>query len=124
MSVKQLLWHLRNTHPLRLDQIWLGEIVFFSNAIDNPESCLNASQQEIRTVTVYDNTRIKFMRLSRLRVPRYKTTFQMVAFSAFIIIYTLVTFAKKPYLTVMEVVRVHCVYWPLNVAPGVKPFII
>ncbi|KAF9113021.1 hypothetical protein BGX27_002373 [Mortierella sp. AM989] len=85
------------------NQIWLGEIVFFSNAIDNPQSCLNASQQEIRTVTVYDNRHIKFLRLSRLRVPRYKTTFQMVSFTVFIAVYTFVTFAKRAELTTMEV---------------------
>lgn len=89
------------------DQIWLGEIVFFSNAIDNPDSCLNASQQEIRTVTVYDNRDIKFLRLSRLRVPRYKTTFQMISFSGFIAVYTAVTFAKEAELTAIEVVRGH-----------------
>ncbi|KAF9205310.1 hypothetical protein BGZ49_004210 [Haplosporangium sp. Z 27] len=87
-----------------INQIWLGEIVFFSNAIDNPRSCLNASQQEIRTVTVYDRQHIKFLRLSRLRVPRYKTTFQMVSFSVFICVYTIVTFEKRAELTVMEVI--------------------
>ncbi|GJJ76675.1 hypothetical protein EMPS_09034 [Entomortierella parvispora] len=87
-----------------INQIWLGQIVFFSNAIDNPDSCLHASQQEIRTVTVYDSRDIKFLRLSRLRVPRYKTTFQMVSFSAFILVYTLVTFAKDTELTAMEVI--------------------
>ncbi|KAG0355583.1 hypothetical protein BC939DRAFT_444323 [Gamsiella multidivaricata] len=87
-----------------INQIWLGEIVFFSNAIDNPQSCLNASQQEIRTVTVYDSRDIKFLRLSRLRVPRYKTTFQMASFSAFIFVYTLVTFAKETEFTVMELI--------------------
>ncbi|KAF9540443.1 hypothetical protein EC957_004283 [Mortierella hygrophila] len=87
-----------------INQIWLGEIVFFSNAIDNPDSCLNASQQEIRTVTVYDNRDIKFLRLSRLRVPRYKTTFQMVSFSGFIAVYTAVTFAKEAKLTAIEVI--------------------
>jgi len=91
-----------------IDQIWLGQIVFFSNAIDNPDSCLHASQQEIRTVTIYDNRDIKFLRLSRLRVPRYKTTFQMVSFSAFILVYTLVTFAKDTELTAMEVVSGRC----------------
>ncbi|KAF8980832.1 hypothetical protein BGZ46_003650 [Entomortierella lignicola] len=90
--------------PVR-HQIWLGEIVFFSNAIDNPRSCLNASQQEIRTVTVYDRQHIKFLRLSRLRVPRYKTTFQMVSFSVFICVYTIVTFEKRAELTVMEVLK-------------------
>ncbi|OAQ29740.1 hypothetical protein K457DRAFT_137619 [Linnemannia elongata AG-77] len=87
-----------------INQIWLGEIVFFSNAIDNPDSCLNASQQEIRTVTVYDNRDIKFLRLSRLRVPRYKTTFQMISFSGFIAVYTAVTFAKEAELTAIEVI--------------------
>ncbi|KAF9183632.1 hypothetical protein BGZ51_003899 [Haplosporangium sp. Z 767] len=87
-----------------INQIWLGQIVFFSNAIDNPESCLNASQQEIRTVTVYDIHDIKFLRLSRLRVPRYKTTFQMVSFSVFIGIYTAVTLAKEAELTALEVI--------------------
>ncbi|KAF9984965.1 hypothetical protein BGZ65_012113 [Modicella reniformis] len=87
-----------------INQIWLGEIVFFSNAIDNPETCLHASQQEIRTVTVYDSRDVRFMRLSRLRVPRYKTAYQMVSFSAFNLIYTLVTFAKEPQLTSMEVI--------------------
>ncbi|KAI1315644.1 hypothetical protein EDD11_000537 [Mortierella claussenii] len=87
-----------------INQIWLGEIVFFSNAIDNPQSCRNASPSEIRTVTVYSGTDISFLRLSRLRVPRYKTTFQMVSFSVFIFVYTLVTFAKDPQLTVMEVI--------------------
>ncbi|KAG0214428.1 hypothetical protein BGX33_002154 [Mortierella sp. NVP41] len=87
-----------------INQIWLGEIVFFSNAIDNPDSCLNASQQEIRTVTVYDNRDIKFLRLSRLRVPRYKTTFQMISFSVFIAVYTFVTFAKEAELTAIEVI--------------------
>ncbi|KAG0054325.1 hypothetical protein BGZ83_011431 [Gryganskiella cystojenkinii] len=87
-----------------INQIWLGQIVFFSNAIDNPDSCLHASQQEIRTVTVYDSRDIKFLRLSRLRVPRYKTTFQMVSFSAFILVYTVVTFAKETELTTMEVI--------------------
>ncbi|KAI8604389.1 hypothetical protein EDD21DRAFT_366328 [Dissophora ornata] len=87
-----------------INQIWLGEIVFFSNAIDNPQSCLNASPQEIRTVTVYDSRDIKFLRLSRLRVPRYKTTFQMVSFSAFILLYTLVTFRKEAKLTALEVI--------------------
>ncbi|KAG0284603.1 hypothetical protein BGZ96_011046 [Linnemannia gamsii] len=87
-----------------INQIWLGEIVFFSNAIDNPDSCLNASQQEIRTVTVYDNRDIKFLRLSRLRVPRYKTTFQMISFSGFIAVYTAVTFAKEYDLTAIEVI--------------------
>ncbi|KAF9585716.1 hypothetical protein BGW38_001096 [Lunasporangiospora selenospora] len=72
--------------------------------IDEPETCLNASQQEIRTVSIYDSRNIKFLRLSRLRVPRYKTTFQMVCFSAFIIIYTLVTFAKEAELTALEVI--------------------
>lgn len=88
-----------------LDQIWLGNIVFFATAIDHPDTCLNASQQEIRTVTVYDSRHIKFLRLSRLRVPRYKTTFQMVSFSAFILVYTVVTFAKAAELTAVEVVR-------------------
>ncbi|KAK3841978.1 MAG: hypothetical protein J3R72DRAFT_444140 [Linnemannia gamsii] len=87
-----------------INQIWLGEIVFFSNAIDNPDSCLNASQQEIRTVTVYDNRDIKFLRLSRLRVPRYKTTFQMISFAGFIAVYTFVTFAKEAELTAAEVI--------------------
>ncbi|KAG0199692.1 hypothetical protein BGX28_007082 [Mortierella sp. GBA30] len=87
-----------------INQIWLGQIVFFSNAIDNPDSCLNASQQEIRTVTVYDNQDIKFLRLSRLRVPRYKTTFQMISFSVFIFVYTLVTFSKSAELTALEVI--------------------
>ncbi|KAF9930155.1 hypothetical protein FBU30_000823 [Linnemannia zychae] len=87
-----------------INQIWLGEIVFFSNAIDNPDSCLNASQQEIRTVTVYDNRNIKFLRLSRLRVPRYKTTFQMISLSGMLAIYTYVTFARKTELTVSEVI--------------------
>ncbi|KAG0251680.1 hypothetical protein BG011_007449 [Mortierella polycephala] len=87
-----------------INQIWLGQIVFFSNAIDNPESCLNASQQEIRTVTVYDTRDIKFLRLSRLRVPRYKTTFQMISFSVFISIYTAVTLEKEAGLTALEVI--------------------
>ncbi|KAF9962090.1 hypothetical protein BGZ72_010696 [Mortierella alpina] len=87
-----------------INQIWLGQIVFFSNAIDNPDSCLNASQQEIRTVTVYGNEDIKFLRLSRLRVPRYKTTFQMVSFSVFIFVYTIVTFSKSSELTAVEVI--------------------
>ncbi|KAI8360641.1 hypothetical protein B0O80DRAFT_208472 [Mortierella sp. GBAus27b] len=84
--------------------IWMGEIVFFSNAIDNPQTCLNASRQEIRTVTIYDSRDTKFMRLSRLRVPRYKSTFQMITFSAFMIIYTMVTFARDPQLTLAEVI--------------------
>ncbi|ORZ16850.1 hypothetical protein BCR41DRAFT_386386 [Lobosporangium transversale] len=95
------------SHPLVqeiINQIWLGEIVFFSNAIDNPQSCHNASPSEIRTVTVYYSSDIKFLRLSRLRVPRYKTTFQMVSSSVFIIVYTFVTFAKKPELTAMEMI--------------------
>ncbi|KAG0319224.1 hypothetical protein BGZ99_005225 [Dissophora globulifera] len=87
-----------------VNQIWLGEIVFFSDAIDNPRSCLHASQQEIRTVTVYDSRDIKFLRLSRLRVPRYKTTFQMVSFTVFISVYTYVTFAKEARLTAIEVI--------------------
>ncbi|KAF9417752.1 hypothetical protein BGZ94_009875 [Podila epigama] len=87
-----------------VNQIWLGNIVFFATAIDYPETCLNASQQEIRTVTVYDSRNIQFLRLSRLRVPRYKTTFQMVSFSAFIIVYTIVTFAKQAELTAPEVI--------------------
>ncbi|KAF9213855.1 hypothetical protein CPC16_000200 [Podila verticillata] len=87
-----------------INQIWLGNIVFFATAIDHPDTCLNASQQEIRTVTVYDSRHIKFLRLSRLRVPRYKTTFQMVSFSAFILVYTVVTFAKEDKLTAMEVI--------------------
>ncbi|KAG0038911.1 hypothetical protein BGZ82_010395 [Podila clonocystis] len=87
-----------------INQIWLGNIIFFAIAIDHPDTCLNASQQEIRTVTVYDSRDIKFLRLSRLRVPRYKTTFQMVSFSAFILVYTVVTFAKEAELTAMEVI--------------------
>ncbi|KAF9313186.1 hypothetical protein BG003_005506, partial [Podila horticola] len=103
-SMRQLIDVLTyDFSPVR-HQIWLGNIVFFATSIDHPDTCLNASQQEIRTVTVYDSRDIKFLRLSRLRVPRYKTTFQMVSFSAFILVYTVVTFAKEAELTAMEVI--------------------
>ncbi|KAF9323357.1 hypothetical protein BG006_001544 [Podila minutissima] len=103
-SMRQLIDVLTyDFSPIR-HQIWLGNIVFFATAIDHPDTSLNASHQEIRTVTVYDSRQIKFLRLSRLRVPRYKTTFQMVSFAAFILVYTVVTFAKEAKLTAVEVI--------------------
>ncbi|KAG0224698.1 hypothetical protein BGW41_004972 [Actinomortierella wolfii] len=86
-----------------LNQLWLGNIVYFAQAIDEPETCINATHQEMRAVTLYDNTNIRFCRLSRLRVPRYKTTFQFVSLSTFVAVYTYVMFAKVQEMNTMEI---------------------
>ncbi|KAF9167610.1 hypothetical protein DFQ26_003953 [Actinomortierella ambigua] len=87
-----------------VNQLWLGNIVYFAQAIDEPESCINATQHELRAVTLYDNSDIRFCRLSRLRVPRYKTTFQFVSLATFVAVYTYVMVAKVTELNAMEVI--------------------
>ncbi|KAF9978227.1 hypothetical protein BGZ73_003231 [Actinomortierella ambigua] len=87
-----------------VNQLWLGNIVYFAQAIDEPETCINVTQHELRAVTLYDNTDIRFCRLSRLRVPRYKTTFQFVSLATFVAVYTYVMVAKVRELNTMEVI--------------------